>query len=209
MADFDFAAAQKKITEINKIVEGCPDAVKEKAFELLFHRVFEPPTHAARAIPPTPPEAAKQEPAPAEQNERAEPIDAIKLPGNVVAFLRRYSIPRETLDKLFMLDQTPHLQVYNITTTVTAKAQLQKALMILLENAILTGSFKAPYKELRESCKEAGLFDGNFNKALKKNGTLFRGAVTADKINDDEEIELTGAGQARLAEVIAELAGTT
>jgi hypothetical protein len=207
MADFDFAAAQKKIIEINKIIEGCPEAVKEKAFELLFHRVFEPPTHVVRPVHATAP-AAKQEPGPAEQSERAEPIDAIKLPGNVVAFLRRYSIPRDTLDKLFMLDQTPHLQIYSITTSVTAQAQLQKVLMILLENAILTGSFKAPYKEMRESCKEAGLYDGNFNKTLKKNGSIFKGAVTADKINDDEEIELTGAGQARLAEVIAELAGT-
>jgi hypothetical protein len=116
----------------------------------------------------------------------------VKLPGNVLAFLRRHSFHRETLDKLFMLDQTPHLPVYKIDASITSKAQLQKVLMILLENAILSGSFKAPYKEIRASCKEVGLFDGNFNKTLKSNAGLFKGAVTTDKINDDAELELTG-----------------
>jgi len=59
----------------------------------------------------------------------------------------------------------------------------------------------------KEVAKEDGLFDTNFNKVLKKNSNLFKGAITADKINEDEDVELTGEGQIRLAEVIRKLAG--
>jgi hypothetical protein len=204
MADFDFASAQQKITEINKIIATCPDTVKEKAFELLFRLLFDKPAPASHQKPSAP----KKEEAEGGGEKEPPAPDGVKLPGNVLAFLRRHNVPREALDKLFMLDQTPHLQIYKIETSTTTKAQLQKVLMILLENAILSGSFKAPYKEIRESCKEAGLYDGNFNKTLKGNASLFKGAVTADKINDDAQLELTGEGQTRLAETIAELTPT-
>jgi hypothetical protein len=79
--------------------------------------------------------------------------------------------------------------------------------MVMLENALLNNQFKAPYAEVRDTCKEDGLFDGNFNKVLKKNSNLFKGAITPDKINEDEQIELTGEGLIRLADVIKKLAG--
>jgi hypothetical protein len=206
MTDFDFASAQQKITEINKIVATCPDAVKERAFELLFRLLFDKPVPAAPLQKPLAPKKEEADGG-SEKSQPAGP-DAVKLPGNVLAFLRRNNVPREALDKLFMLDQTPHLQIYKIETSTISKAQLQKVLMILLENAILSGSFKAPYKEIRESCKEAGLYDSNFNKALKGNASLFKGAVTADKIIDEAQLELTGEGQASLAETITELTAT-
>jgi hypothetical protein len=206
MADFDFSSAQQKIAEINKIVATCPDAVKEKAFELLFGLLFANSAPASDQKPARPKKDEAE--GGGEKKDPAIGPDAVKLPGNVLAFLRRHNVPREALDQLFMLDQTPHLQIYKIETSTTSKAQLQKVLMILLENAILSGSFKAPYKEIRESCKEAGLYDGNFNKTLKGNASLFKGAVTVDKINDDAELELTGEGQTRLAEIIAELTRT-
>lgn len=206
MADFDFAAAQSKIAEINKIVETCPDAVKEKAFELLFRLLFDKSTPVSQQKPIAKPDEAEG------LDEKKEPpagLETVKLPGNVLAFLRRNSVPREALDKLFMLDQTPHLQIYKIETSVIAKAQLQKVLMIMLENAILNNAFKVTYKEMREACKEEGLYDGNFNKVLRNNDGCFKGATGNDKISDDTEIELTVNGQTKLAEVIAELTRST
>jgi hypothetical protein len=41
MAKFDYKRAKEEIAEINAIVETCPDAVKEKCFELLFGAVFD------------------------------------------------------------------------------------------------------------------------------------------------------------------------
>jgi len=203
MKDFDFAAAQQKIAEINKIIEGCPDVVKPKAFELLFVQIF------GAAHPTAASAKGNIEQAAAAQTAAPEPItpETLKLPGNVQAFLRRNNMPKSVLDKLFMLDQDPMLPIYTIPTGVIAQAQLQKVLMVMLENALLNNQFKAPYAEVRDTCKEDGLFDGNFNKVLKKNSNLFKGAITPDKINEDEQIELTGEGQIRLAEVIKKLAG--
>lgn len=106
-----------------------------------------------------------------------------------------------------MLDQDPILPVYSISTGVMAQAQLQKVLMIMLENALLSNQFKAPYAEVRDTCKEDGLFDTNFNKVLKKNSNLFKGAITADKIEEGQDVELTGEGQIKLSEIIRKLAG--
>lgn len=206
MKDFDFAAAQQRVAEINKIVDQCPDAVKAKAFELLFDQVYGAATtsHAASAQKSKPDLA--QAGSAAAIPEPATP-EAIKLPGNVQAFLRRTSTSKTVLDKLFMLDQDPMLPIYSIPTGVMAQAQLQKVLMVMLENALLNNQFKAPYAEVRDTCKEDGLFDGNFNKVLKKNSNLFKGAITPEKINEDEQIELTGDGMVRLAEVMKKLAG--
>jgi len=203
MRDFDLAAAEQKIAEINKAIEGCPEVVKPKAFELLFTQIFGAPVSLAATQ-----EKGKKEPAlgTPDAPSQAAP-EAMKLPGNVQAFLRRNSMPKSVLDKLFMLDQDPMLPIYNIPMGVMAQAQLQKVLMIMLENALLNNQFKAPYAEVRDTCKEDGLFDGNFNKVLKKNSNLFKGAITPDKINEDEQIELTGDGQIRLAEVVRKLAG--
>jgi hypothetical protein len=202
MKDFDFAAAQQKIADINKAIEDCPDVVKPKAFELLFVQIFgavSSPSAAAAA-------KGKMEPAALAPPDPITP-ETIKLPGNVQAFLRRSSMSKAVLDKLFMLDQDPMLPIYNSPTGVMAQAQLQKVLMVMLENALLNNQFKAPYAEVRDTCKEDGLFDGNFNKVLKKNSNLFKGAITPDKINEDEQIELTGEGLIRLADVIKKLAG--
>lgn len=205
MSEFDFASAAKMIGEINKIVETCPPEVKEKAFELLFSQLFSRPEPkspvekggAASATPAT--EAAAVELSP----------ESLKLASNVQAFLRRHQISKEILDKLFMLDQEPMLPIYKIETKAVAQGALQKVLMITLENALLNNQFKAPYREVRDTCKEDGWVDKNFSSILKKNSGLFKGAITADTINEDAAVELTGEGQTRLAQVMKELSGTT
>jgi hypothetical protein len=206
MTEFDFKAAKRQLQEIVAIVETCPEPLREKAFELLFSVVFragEP--ESARADPPpsnpsTNPPSDKNVP-PIQPRLSAEQ----KLPSNILAFTRKFDVPIAELQKLFILDHEPLLPVYKIVTKVTATAQLQKVMMILLENGLLNNQLKAPYNELRDSIKEAGLMDGNFNKVLKKNHNLFRGAVTKDKIIENETIELTGEGYDRLAKVVKEL----
>jgi hypothetical protein len=63
MAKFDYKHAKEEIAQINAIVETCPDAVKEKCFELLFGAVFGKPTPPAKPTPaeasPAPPQAEK------------------------------------------------------------------------------------------------------------------------------------------------------
>jgi hypothetical protein len=128
-----------------------------------------------------------------------------KLPSNVLAFARRHKITIQDLEKLFLLDHEPLLPVYKIPAGNITQAQLYKVMMVLLENGLLNNQLSAPYPELRETVKEDGLFDGNFNKMLKRNHSLFKGAVTKDGIKETGTVELTGAGLARLAELIKEL----
>ena len=49
--------------------------------------------------------------------------------------------------------------------------------------------------------------DGNFNKMLKRNHELFKGAITKTGILEDQTVELTGAGMDRLGQIVKELAG--
>jgi hypothetical protein len=203
MADFDFKYAKQAIAEINAIVETCPEALREKCFELLYGSAFgQVPAFQQNSSRNASENVEKER---EETPPKAPALDQRKLPGNVLAFARRYSLSQPDIEKLFMLDHEPILPVYKINSSNSSKAQLQKVLMVLLENALLSNQFKAPYAEIRDSCKEDGLYDSNFNKALKRQHDLFKGAIYKDAIKEDETVELTGPGSEKLAEVVKEL----
>jgi hypothetical protein len=105
-----------------------------------------------------------------------------------------------------MLEHDPLLPVYKLPKGNTSKAQMAKVMMVLLENGLLNNNISAPYAELREALKDEGLHDANFNKALKRNADLFRGAITKDGIDENGTVELSGPGLEKLAETIKELA---
>jgi hypothetical protein len=205
MATFDYKRAKQEIAEINAIVETCPESVREKCFELLFHAVFNtrPPARTSREEPAHTPPPKPDKPA---EDHPADPTrKGRKLPPNVLAFARRHNITLEDLEKLFILDHEPLLPVYKIPHGKIVQAQLYKVMMILLENGLLNNQISAPYPELRESVKEDGLLDGNFNMNLKRHHSLFKGAITKDEIKQEDVVELTGAGMERLAEIVKEL----
>jgi hypothetical protein len=81
MAKFDYKRAGEEIAQINAIVETCPEAVKEKCFELLFAAVFntEPPV-AVRPVEGTEAQGAKQEERPDEQEKDLPPPNTIIIP---------------------------------------------------------------------------------------------------------------------------------
>jgi len=200
MAKFDYNHAKEEIAQINAIVESCPDTVKEKCFELLFAVVF----GSVKSTAPAGQAEAHATPQEAEKPTVPVPSQGKKLPSNVLAFTRRYSVTEDELGKLFILDHEPLLPIYKLPTK-TAQAQLYKVMMILLENGLLNNSLSAPYPELRESVKEDGLMDGNFNMTLKRNHELFRNAIAEDSIATDAIVELSGAGMQKLAEIVKEL----
>jgi hypothetical protein len=203
MIKFDYERAKEEIAQINAIVETCPGAVKEKCFELLFNAVFgtaivATPAPAVRTPTSTEKEMPEAEiPPPAQQTR--------KLPPNVLSFIRRYNVSQEELEKLFILDHEPLLPIYKIPSGKMSQAQIFKVMMILLENGLLNNALSAPYAELRDSVKEDGFMDSNFNQTLRRNHMLFRGAITGDAVNADGTVELSGPGMERLAEIIKEL----
>jgi len=179
--------------------------VKEKCFELLFAAVFDTkPAAAVRAAEDVESPGAKRIDKPEEQK-GDHPKQKKKLPSNVLAFTHRYGVSPDDIEKLFLLDHEPMLPVYKIPTGKTSYAQLCKVMMVLLENGLLNNHLGAPYPELRESVKEDGFYDGNFNGMLKRNHGLFKGAITKGAITEDDVVELTGDGFARLAEIVKEL----
>jgi len=198
MAKLDFAKAKADIAQIVDIVKTVPENLQQVCFEMLFEAAFSEPQQASepKAKPPEGEKAA----------EPAESIGNKKLPGNIKAILRRGEVTEGDLGKLFMLEHDPLLPVYKLPKGNTAKAQMAKVMMVLLENGLLNNNISAPYAELREALKDEGLHDGNFNKALKRNADLFRGAITKDGIDENGTVELSGPGLEKLAETIKELA---
>lgn len=203
MNQHDFKIISEHIKEINKIVESCSDSVKEKCFEMLFGLIFSESGATPQQKGFKSPDI--QESAGGSTSEKIEKKVAYKLPPNVLAFARKYDIFNEDIEKLFILDHEPLLPVYKINSRKIARAQLQKVMMVLFENGLLNNQLKAPYQELRDSCKEDGFFDSNFNKMLKSHSKLFKGAIRSDKIVETEIVELTGLGYEELAKIIKEL----
>src|SRR5260370_35921483 len=148
MAKFDYKRAREEIAQINAIVETCPEAVKEKCFELLFAAVFDAKPAAAHRAPEgaETPGAKKREDKPDEQKNDPSKQKK-KLPSNVLAFAYRRSVTTEDIEKLFLLDHEPSLPIYKIPTAKTSHAQMCKVMMVLLESGLLNNQLTAPYRE--------------------------------------------------------------
>ena len=196
MSKFDFAKAKADIALIVEIVKTVPENLQQVCFEKLFDAAFSSASSPA---------APKEEEVKPEYQEDEKPVSDKKLPPNVLAFAHRHKLTKDDLTKLFMLDHDPLLPIYKIPSGNIAKSQINKVMMVLLENGLLNNALTAPYGELREAVRDDGLYDGNFNKTLKRNHALFRGAISEDGINENGVVELTGGGMEKLAGVIKEL----
>jgi hypothetical protein len=203
MTKFDLAKAKTDIAAIVEIVKTVPEALQQRCFEMLFAAVF-----SETSAPADPPANPPREPAAKVEEEQSAktPLSEKRLSPNVLAFARRQNVSQEELGKLFMLEHDPLLPIYKIPQGNVAKSQLTKVLMLLLENGLLNNSLTASYRELRESARDDGLFDSNFNKIFKRNSEFFKGAALKDGINDDVVVELSGTGMEKLAEIVRELA---
>lgn len=195
MSKLDFAKAKADIATIVEIVKTVPENLQQVCFEKLFDAAF--------SSAPSP--AAPKEEVKPESREDEKPVSDKKLPPNVLAFAHRHKVTKDELAQLFMLDHDPLLPIYKIPSGNIAKSQINKVMMVLLENGLLNNALTAPYGELREAVRDDGLYDGNFNKTLKRNHALFRGAIGEDGIDENGVVELTGGGMEKLAEVIKEL----
>jgi hypothetical protein len=201
MAKLDFAKAKADIVQIIDIVKTVPEPLQLRCFELLFEAAFNEIIEAPTKPEPEPTSAEVEKPVESKGEGTTK-----KLPSNVLAFSHRHSVTREEIGKLFMIEHDPLLPVYKIPTDNIAKAQLVKVMMVLLENGLLNNALSAPFTELREAVREDGFFEKNFVRNLRRNASMFRGAIREDDIDEDGTVELTGEGMVKLAEIIKELA---
>jgi hypothetical protein len=177
---------ESKIKSFVEIAEKLPERYREKCFEVMLTNYLSTLTTAKRPeITVTPP------PTPT-----AKPI----IPIDVKAFLQQYSIPEDSIQKLFFVEGQEIRPIYNLKTTKKSDAQMQVASLIAFEHALKEGKFEFSMQEVRQKCKELKVYDmSNFTAHFKNNTKLFK------DLTDEEHIELSTDGKDQLSEVIMEI----
>lgn len=171
----------KRIVDLANVV---PNEYRLKCFELLL-------AHALQASPPPPP------PAPPLRTPAGKPFI---LPIDVKAFLSQYGLDESLLWKHFHAEGEEVRPIYRLKTTKKARAQIEHALMMALESALITGQFQVIPQALRTRCDELKCYDSaNFMKNLKLNSKLFKSVVI------DEPLSLSPDGKSELAELLESL----
>lgn len=175
-----------KIKEFVDIAEKLPERYREKCFEVLLSNFL-------TSLIPREIEAETKVP-PRVGAEFAVPID-------VRALLQQHSVPEELLRKLFLIEANEVRQLYKITTTKKAAAQIQLALLTALENALrFQGKLEFSVEQVRGKSIEHRVYDrDHFKSHFHNNRRLFK------SLEDEEHIELSPDGKAQLAEVILEI----
>ena len=184
----------QKIVELAKTV---PEEFRQKCFELLLGHAL----NTRQSTPQTTPSATATNALPSS----ATPTQTQKpfiMPIDVKAFLSQYGLDESILWKFFLLDGNEIRSIYQLQVTKKARAQIQHALMMTLENAITTGQFQVVIENLRSRCDEQKCYDAtNFTKNIKDNASLFK------SIANDQPLLLSPDGKSELAELLEQLKG--
>ncbi len=178
----------EKLKEITKLAESVPEPFRLKCFELLLSHYLsaQETKHDTKVTP--------------KGETKTESKQTFVLPIDVKAFLNQYSIDEAVLSKLYFIEGNNVRPIYNLKTHKKAVAQIQHALLMSLESALINGEFRFNIETLRHRCKDLKCFDApNFMAILKKNSSLFK------SLDDEEAVFLSTDGKAELANVIEEL----
>jgi hypothetical protein len=183
---------EEAIKKIIVLVEKLPERYREKAFEVLLEAQL-----VGKSVEQP---MAYETPKPSTEAETRTPAK-FTMPIDVRAFLQQYNVPEEKLQKLFFMQDNEIRPIYSIHTTKRAKAQIQIALLIALENALKGGRFEFNRESVRVKCKELKCLDtANFQAIFKTNSSLFK------SLDDPEHVEISPDGKVELAEAILEIA---
>ena len=88
------------------------------------------------------------------------PIKDYKVPIDVKAFLNQYTMTEEVLWKLFIIEGEEIRPIYSLKDTQKSKVQIQYALLLALENALINGKFETDIESVRTRCKNEKTYDG-------------------------------------------------
>jgi hypothetical protein len=188
--------SEKTLDEIVKISDSVPEKYQVKCFEILLNSVIKP-------LQPTVPGLK----ADVEEKDKFEKIktpgdEKFLLPIDVKAFLSQYGLNEAILWKFFVAEGEQIRPIYTLKVTKKATAQIQHALMLCLETAMISGQFEINKEALRERCKDQKSYDGgNFNTNLKVNEKNFKAVEGVDILS------LSPDGKSELADLLEELSG--
>jgi hypothetical protein len=127
-------------------------------------------------------------------------ITPFVLPIDVRAFLSQYGLNEEIIWRFFLKEGNEIRPTYQIKATKKATAQIHHALMLCLQNAILSGQFQIEYEALRSRCTDQKCYDpSNFTKNIQNNQKFFK-SISADQL-----LVLSPEGKSELAELLEQL----
>ena len=178
-----------EIKEIAEISQSVPQPFREKCFEVLL-------THLIGINQPTPPKKEDATPLKDKFTNRETP-SALRVPANVMAFMRRTSVTQQELEAIVMVVDGELHFIKEPSHGQAAKGQNEWALLVALKNGILNNNLVADPEEVRSIVQAKGFYDNanfatNFRKP--KYARLFRNALepqgTAQPISRDGEQEL-------------------
>lgn len=180
----------EQLKQIVELANSVPQEFREKCFELLL-------AHSLKMVQPVEPLVAPKQIAPSQQTPPHKPF---VIPIDVKALLSQYSLDETRLWKLFLVDGSELRPLYKLNTTKRAKAQLQFALLMALENALMTGQFQVEIENLRTRCVDQKCYDKiNFMNNLNYNKKYFK------SVEKDQPLVLSPDGKAELADLIESL----
>jgi hypothetical protein len=185
------AITEDELKEIVGLANSVPEEYRQKCFELLLSRYLQ------GTLPAAPPPALS---APVSVPQPTSKL--FTMPIDVRAFLTQYGLTEDILRRVYHIEGNEVRPIYALKTTKKGTAQVEHALLMALESALLTGQFQVEPEELRQRCVDQKCYDkSNFAQHLRNNAKYFKG------INLEEPLVLSPDGKAELAEVLERLQG--
>jgi hypothetical protein len=185
----DLERLKTDLDAILSVVKKVPADLQETAFRLLLQRWLDDLGSAPRpaatpglTTPPVPPGG--------------------DFPQGFQAFMRANALTNETVAKVFHpLGPGAQLVISDLPGKGKAGQQINLALLLAVGGALEDGVFNCSLEELRNLCLHYNCYDGsNFAANLRNSKDLFK------NFRKGEDLELTGAGLKRAAELVKAVA---
>ncbi len=182
----------EELLEIVALTNSVPEEYRQKCFELLLGYELDMKRINTTAVPVAPPGTEPPTIPPVHR--------VLILPIDVRAFLGQYGMDESVVWKYFLKEGEEIRPIYQLKVTKKAKAQIQHALMLALESAIITGQFRVDIEALRSRCIEHKCYDAsNFIRNIQNSSKLFKSTAT------DQPLSLSPDGKTELAEILEQL----
>ena len=186
-----------ELKQIVELVESVPERYRDKCFDLLLSNLLSGQEPSKRE---------KEDPSKKADESQVKKDKAFTFPAKVKAFVRRYGMKEEQLERIAMVELGDVHFIHEPKDVKNATGQIQWALLLGLKSALLGGDMVVDPEGVRSICIEKGLYDkANFAANFKRapNRPLFNGLLEPQ----GESRKLTAKGEEKLAEVLKALAG--
>jgi hypothetical protein len=187
-----FSDADKQIESILKLVEKCPEPLKEKCFAILLQAYVDskkqPAAHLQPPASPTPRHSAAGSSLP--------PAIAPRFK----TLAKRLGIAEQKLESLFDFGSEPFvLAPYQVPGDSIGARARNVALLVAAKSYLATGVWAAEWNEVKLECINQTCYDGGNHGKNLNSGGLFKSIVAG------KPVELNAAGHKTAEELLKTL----